>query len=76
MAEKSFINRIQEEVITPVFADNKMCQTCMFAHGDPPWADTPDKGNCQIYERGSILGDKPNEVAYNGADCEYYERAE
>jgi hypothetical protein len=78
MAEKikSFIDRLEEDGeefgAGFAFATNKACQTCLFAHGEPPWADSPDKGNCMIYEPDD-LGDKPTDVLFHGAPCEYYE---
>jgi hypothetical protein len=78
MADKSFLDRIKDEVVVMSFATNKACQTCMFAHseyGNPSKAYTPQKCNCQIYERDD-LGDKPDDVAFEGASCEYYEAAE
>lgn len=48
------------------------CQTCMFAHGKPPFEDLPDKGHCMIYSRSS--GEmKPKEVLFDGEECEFYE---
>jgi hypothetical protein len=80
MAENSFLERIKDEVIEPVFASNKACRTCIFAHGDPSWKVpegykiAPDKCYCQIYEPDD-LGEKPDDVAFHGADCEFYEKA-
>jgi hypothetical protein len=79
MGDKSFLDRINEEVIVPVFAANEACRTCMFAHGEASWdapegyTITPDKCNCLIYDPDG-LGDKPNDVAFHGAECEYYEK--
>ena len=66
MAEKSFLDRIKDEVPGFVRASNKACQTCMFA-------TNPSKCYCQIYEKddGEM---KPNGVLFDGADCEYYEK--
>lgn len=25
------------------------CETCMFSHGEPPYADLPGKANCQVF---------------------------
>jgi hypothetical protein len=47
----------------------------MFAHGkygSPPREYRPDTCYCQIYERENGES-KPRSVAYDGADCEYYE---
>jgi hypothetical protein len=74
--QKSFIDRLKEDGEEFgsgfAFATNKACQTCMFAHGEPPWADTPLKGNCLIYERDAGEN-KPADVSFHGAPCEYYE---
>jgi hypothetical protein len=74
--QKSFIGRLQEDGeefgAGFAFATNKACQTCMLAHGEPPWADSPDKSYCQIYERDAGKS-KPVDVEYKGAPCEYYE---
>jgi hypothetical protein len=72
MTEKTTLDRLRDSSFQPVFATNKACQNCMFAHGEPPFADAPDKSYCQIYERESGES-KPRNVAYDGADCEYYE---
>ena len=69
------------------FDSNEACQTCLFAHSEPfdsakakawnvpvGWQITPDKCNCQIYEPDD-LGDKPRDIAEDGAECEYYEKA-
>ena len=52
-----------------------VCKTCVFAHGDPPFADEPTKANCMVYEAENGT-DKPDTVYYNGADCEYHKTAE
>ena len=49
----------------------KHCQTCLFAHGQPPYADSPDKCHCVIFE---YPNSKPTEVYYDGEPCEYYEK--
>jgi hypothetical protein len=47
------------------------CETCMFSHGEPPYADLPGKANCQVftYESGLV---KPEDVYFYGADCPYH----
>lgn len=51
----------------------KMCMTCRFAHGKPPFEDAPEKAYCMIYSRDE--GEqKPDEVYHNGGKCEYYEK--
>jgi hypothetical protein len=62
--------RWESEMIGGKPRNPKACMTCLFAHGQPPFADTPEKGCCQIYEYPES---KPNEVYFDGRDCEYYE---
>jgi hypothetical protein len=50
----------------------RACMACMFAQGGETRADSAFKGHCMIYERPEI---KPTEVYFDGADCEYYEKA-
>lgn len=51
-----------------------VCKTCVFAYGDGPFADGPEKANCMVYtaENGT---DKPDTVYYSGAACEYHATA-
>lgn len=51
----------------------KLCKSCIFSHGKPPFADLPEKAYCVIYskENGKV---KHPDVYYNGAECEYYEK--
>jgi hypothetical protein len=49
----------------------KACETCIFSHGEAPWADNPIKASCEIYEYPES---KPHEVYFEGAACEYYEK--
>ncbi len=51
----------------------KYCKTCMFSHGEPPFADLPEKSYCMIFDRASGK-QKPSEVYYDGKPCEYYEK--
>lgn len=51
----------------------KMCRTCRFSRGDPPFEDSPEKSNCMIYSREDGE-EKPPEVYFDGGDCEYYEK--
>lgn len=50
----------------------KWCETCTYAHGEPPFADLPNKAYCMIYTRESGIS-KPNDVYFDGAKCEAYE---
>lgn len=49
------------------------CKTCIFRHGEPPFADLPEKAYCLIFEHGKTNG-KPHEVYYEGAECDFYEK--
>lgn len=51
----------------------RMCKTCRFSHGEPPFEDSPMKSNCMIYSRDSGE-EKPPEVYFDGGECEYYEK--
>ena len=51
----------------------KYCLTCIFAHGDPPFEDRPEKAYCKIYSKNDSTG-KPKEVYFDGAECEFYEK--
>ena len=52
----------------------KFCQSCMFSHGEAPFADAPEKAYCMIYNHENGEG-KPPEVYYDGKECEYYNKA-
>ncbi len=64
-----------EERDTPVWGCNtinpKYCETCIFAHGEPPFADLPKKAYCLIYRKEDNRH-KPDHVYYDGGLCEYY----
>lgn len=49
------------------------CRSCYFANGAAPFADSPEKVYCAIYNRENTNG-KPPDVYYEGAECEYYEK--
>ncbi|MDR0539018.1 MAG: hypothetical protein LBG74_00725 [Spirochaetaceae bacterium] len=83
--QKTFIDRLEEDGeefgAGFVFADCKVCETCMFRYKETPpylYGDGKDhayeNGNCQIYE--GDIGDKPYEVMFKGAECELYEAEE
>lgn len=46
------------------------CKTCLWSHGEPPFADEPDKANCMVYE--NVF--KPRGVLFDGEECEFYQR--
>lgn len=72
MTEKKS-NLHTNEVFGCLSINPRMCKTCRFAHGDPPFEDMPEKSYCMIYSRAN--GEqKPHEVYYEGAECEYYEK--
>lgn len=48
----------------------KLCFTCAFAIGDPPFANHPRKAYCQVYRRGGPA--KPQDVYHYGKPCKYY----
>ncbi|MDR1659788.1 MAG: hypothetical protein LBR94_05545 [Desulfovibrio sp.] len=55
-------------------SENIACKTCLFRpcemNGEK--LDRASTANCQIYEYPE---DKPDEVYFDGAECEYYEKA-
>jgi hypothetical protein len=51
-------------------SEDIVCKTCAFSYGDPPFADKPEKGNCQKYPYPK---NKPHDVYFDGAKCQYYE---
>ena len=73
MARQEKSNLQQNEVGGYKPINPKKCKTCRFSHGDPPFEDAPEKIHCMIFSREE--GEqKPPEVYYEGADCEYYEK--
>ena len=49
----------------------KYCETCVFAYGEAPWEDGPQKANCTVYSKDSGL-DQPDSIYYEGRKCEFY----
>lgn len=49
-----------------------VCIGCMFSHGDPPFADSPQKSYCKVYRREDGMM-KPKDVYFDGAPCEHRE---
>lgn len=50
------------------------CRRCAFAHGEPPFEDTPMKSNCIMYPYLEGCGtDKPNSVYFDGEECQFYQ---
>lgn len=50
------------------------CKKCAYSHGEPPFADLPEKAYCEIFTRESGLS-KPKDVYYEGAECAAFEQA-
>lgn len=80
MPAKSFVDRINNEKMGIAFASNEACQTCLFAYGEvmfngKPLELTPSKCHCLVYEPDDSNG-KPQEVAFDGAPCEWYEEGD
>lgn len=52
---------------------HKWCDTCMFCDVIEPIGRQPQTRYCKIYGANDTHG-KPDEVIYEGAMCEYYEK--
>lgn len=73
MARQEKSNLQQNDVFGCKAINPKKCKTCRFSHGDPPFEDAPEKMYCMIFSRDE--GEqKPPEVYYEGADCDYYKK--
>jgi hypothetical protein len=66
--------RWESEMWNTIQPNPRACETCMFRTSEfrGITLDRADTANCQIYEEPE---DKPREVYFDGADCEYYEKA-
>lgn len=51
----------------------KWCETCMFCDVVDPIGRQPQTRYCKIYGNNDSHG-KPDEVIYEGAKCEFYEK--
>jgi len=71
MAEEEKRPRWENEDWRSQQPNPKACETCIFSHGEPPWADTPLKGSCEIFEYPES---KPHDVYFEGAGCEYHDK--
>lgn len=73
MAEEKKIPRWVNEQWYAKQPNPTACLTCMFRfieiEGEK--VDRPDAGCCEIYEYPES---KPNDVIFEGAECEYYEK--
>lgn len=63
------IKELMEERFTSWADNGKACEGCMFAYGDTPFDDAPDKGSCVIYKYPKT---KPDNVFEDGEKCKYY----
>lgn len=48
------------------------CMTCALSHGEPPFADMPEKAYCVAYPEKKGFT-KPSDVLFDGAPCAFYE---
>lgn len=60
------IKELKQEKLTSWADNGKTCEGCIFAYGDTPFDDTPDKGSCAIYPYPST---KPDSVYLDGGEC-------
>lgn len=68
--------RWESELFAPQHINPVACETCKFRAsiaGDGSQLDRATTGICEIYE---YPDSKPNEIYYDGAECEFYEKAD
>lgn len=68
--------RWESELFAPQHINPVACETCKFRAsiaGDGSQLDRATTGICEIYEYPDR---KPNEIYYDGAECEFYEKAD
>ena len=58
---------LSEERFTS-FGDGKTCRGCVFAEGNTPYDNAPDKCSCMVYKYPKV---KPDAVFLEGAPCKY-----
>lgn len=61
------LKEISEERFTP-FGEGKTCEGCIFAYGDTPMDNAPNKCSCAIYQYPRV---KPDSVFLEGNPCKY-----
>lgn len=61
------LKELSEERFTP-FGEGKICEGCIFAYGDTPMDNAPDKCSCAIYPYPKT---KPDSVFLEGNSCKY-----
>ena len=64
----SRIKEITEEKLTSWADNGKACIGCIFAYGDTPMDNAPDKCSCAIYQYPRT---KPDNVFLDGVCCKY-----
>lgn len=50
------------------FGEGKTCEGCIFAYGDTPMDDSPDKCSCEVYKYPKV---KPDNVFLENGVCKY-----
>lgn len=65
--------QIAEERLTSWADNGKACIGCIFASGEAPYGDAPDKCSCLIYPHPNI---KPDSVYLEGKPCKHKRTAE
>lgn len=68
---KGRLNEIAKEKGNSWEDNGKTCIGCIFAYGDTPFNDAPDKCSCEIYQYPKT---KPDSVFLEGGMCKYYRR--
>ena len=64
---------LKNEMFGSIPTTHKWCDTCMFCEIIEPIGRQPQTRYCKIYEPKDSAG-KPDEVIYEGAKCEFYEK--
>lgn len=60
------VKELEQEKLTSWVDNGKACEGCIFAYGNTPFDDAPDKGCCAIYP---YPGAKPDSVYLDGKEC-------
>ena len=75
MENKSNLQNANNEIFGGRPTNAMYCKTCMFAANFESIGRQPQMRYCKIYEPDDSHG-KPDEVLYEGEECEYYEKEE
>lgn len=74
--KEAYIAKLEDEM-HEVFGckqpNPKYCRTCMFVLKKDPFGELPDNAYCRMFPEQEHEG-KPNDVYFDGAECEYYEK--